>query len=97
MPASLIPAVHMLLMMPTAMIPVMTAMTATAMIPTALIPVMAMMTTWLPPPTNALLCDQVVFGCSAMFGYDRESVVKYCLVQCAMSSELVRQLEEQLF
>ena len=70
MPASLIPAVHMVLMMPMAMIPVITAsaMSATAMIPRALIPVMAMMATWLPPTTNAFACNQVVFGCSGMFG-----------------------------
>ena len=73
MPAPLIPAVHMVLMMPMAMIPVITAsaMSATAMIPRALIPVMAMMATWLPPPTNALACSQVIgrkyFCCGVLY------------------------------
>ena len=71
----MIPALHMVAMIPTAMIPVMTAM---AMIPMTMIPVMtimAMMATWLPPPTNALACNQVGFGCASIFGYVRECTV----------------------
>ena len=64
-------------MMPMAMIPAMT--------------IMAMMAIWFPPPTNALACSQVVFGCARCL-YLVESVICGEILlgaMCGMSSEWV--------
>ena len=54
--------------------------------------VMAMMITWLPLLSNALACYQVDFGCTSMYVWNAsvsECVMKYCFMQCGMSSERV--------
>ena len=59
------------------------------MIPT--MTVMAMMITWLPLLSNALACYQVDFGCTSMYVWNAsvsECVMKYCFMQCGMSSGL---------